>query len=140
VKAGLGLVSLIFMVATRRRQSLHDLAAKSVVILKDPALATALDVAPEPHAVDRATLPSRLRRVIVIAVYSLTTFTILSIAASLAVSRACLDQNICSPVEDLLFDAGTVVGVLLAAVYMSLGWRGRLPGCRARSRDPSAAG
>ncbi len=139
-KGVLGLLSLIFMAATRRRQALHDLVAKSVVILADPATATALDVAPEIEPAPDGTLPSAARRVTVIVAYSMLTFILLSVAVLPFTSSACIESNRCSPMDDLLSNASAVASVLLVGVYLALGWRGRLPGCRARTNVPTPAG
>ena len=136
LKAILGVFSFFFMALTRRHQALHDLATRSVVVVQDIERA-----APTHYTLERSEDPgrvsvSRTRRVLVIAVYWVAAWLVLSIADVLLVSNACLTTRSCSPGEHLVSEA-TGYGIFLCwGVSLVLGWTGRLPGARGR---PTAA-
>jgi uncharacterized RDD family membrane protein YckC len=131
LKGLLGVLSLVFMLVTRRAQSLHDLAFGSVVVLAQPAGASELDTI-APYEAPTAGMPSGIRRVAVILAYSMVTFLIMSAASGLTASPECLDTNRCTAIEKLVLDAIGVVWVAMTGVFIVAGWRGRLLGCRRR--------
>ena len=133
VKEIFGLPSFVFMFATSRAQGLHDLLAGARVIIRDPRAAADGDLfKPRLQPIGRPV--SRLRRVVVILTYNFLLLVVFSVAATL-VSRACLDDNICSSAESL---AVPILGgslLVLCGLSIVLGWTGRLPGCRTRSQN-----
>ncbi|HEY0714627.1 MAG TPA: RDD family protein, partial [Polyangia bacterium] len=136
MKHPLGIFSLAFMFVTGKAQSLHDLAAGSAVTLRThrwrdafvPAAAGALQG-----------MPSRLRRVIFIALYGLLNVVVAGIALALLLSPDCLDDTACT-ITDRVLEGGLGVAFWSAfIVILAAGWRGRLPGCRARAALPLSA-
>jgi uncharacterized RDD family membrane protein YckC len=139
LKAILGGLSLIFMLMTRRAQSLHDLAFGTIVVPADPELASDLDLASPPEA-ETHQLPSPIRRVLVILGYSCLAFVLISIGTALVVSMDCLnDPKVCTSTEEGLSSAFSVGWFVLVAFCIVFGWKGRLWGAR-RSSNPSIVG
>jgi uncharacterized RDD family membrane protein YckC len=136
LKGLLGIFSFLFLLATRRAQSLHDLVFRSVVVIADPARATSLDVA----AVDASPaegLPSRGRRVAVIIAWSIASLLAWVLAESVLFSADCLDLNECTAGERAWSNTFGAAWIVAWATILSLGWRGRLLGARRRSAGGS---
>jgi uncharacterized RDD family membrane protein YckC len=135
IKAVLGAYSFVVMMATRRNQTLHDLLTHSTVQIRDAATARSGDFITERTELSSPTLPSRGRRVAVIAVYLV--MTLLAYLAAFAVivgagamSDACIDRDVCSGVEKVLEIIPDITFLFIAAAWIGLGWRGRLFGAR----------
>src|SRR5690242_2381794 len=73
IKAVLGAYSFVIMLATRRNQTLHDLLTHSTVQIRDAAKARRNDFITERTELSSPTMPSRGRRVAIIAVYLVLT-------------------------------------------------------------------
>jgi hypothetical protein len=132
IKGFFGVFSFTFMFITRKAQGLYDLAAGSEVRIRNPRGADAQDyfVPEEPKA--RQTLPSPVRRLVMIALYNALLFVLISVAAALNVSPECIDLNICSASEN---QALSILGFVMlggAGILIVLGWRAQLPGGRPR--------
>jgi len=134
VKSVLGWYSFVVMAATRRNQAVHDLLTRSTVQIRDPAKAKPGQFITERREED-PTMPSRLRRALVTAIYlALSLFLYLGVLAVLvrvgAMSRACLYQDICNGSDHIVDSAAAVALLLMIALVVVIGWRGRLPGAR----------
>lgn len=135
IKGVIGWYSFVLMALTRRNQAIHDLVTRSTVQIRDTAKAT-----PGQFITDRVELahpgmPSRLRRIAVIAAYLLLTVVVALAGEGVIrgmgiISEQCGDADICSPTEWVAVFA--LVGAFLAACIASivLGWKGRLFGAR----------
>jgi hypothetical protein len=125
------------MFVTKRAQSLHDMAAGSAVHIRNPNLALRRDYFVPVALATGKSLPTRLRRIIVISGYSVLLIVIVAVGALLLVSPACLLSDVCSTGDDRIF---TLVGytwlIGLAAIVFA-GWTGRLIGCRSRAMIPT---
>jgi uncharacterized RDD family membrane protein YckC len=136
LKLVLGGFSFLFMFVTRRAQSLHDLASRSVVIVADPAVASAIDAAVVLPLPPDADMPSALRRALVISGYSLGVLLGLGIVLGLSVSTGCLDADRCTPAEKASFRIAALLWLAATGLFLVSGWRGRLLGCRRRMTAP----
>ncbi len=135
IKSLLSWYSFVILAATRRNQALHDLLTRSTVQIRDPSRA-----APDQYITERVELaasdmPSRLRRVLVTSGYLVLAFTLLTlgvggIETSSVLSRACVNNGYCSAAERMLDLAVGVASILMTALIVTLGWRGRLFGAR----------
>ena len=76
-------------------------------------------------------LPSRARRVMVILAYSCAVFAIVLIVAGSNVSAQCLHSLVCTPVDYQIYSLATLGWMGLSYLFIVLGWKGRLLGCRA---------
>jgi len=138
IKSLLGWYSFISMWITRRHQAIHDLMTFSTVQIRDPAKAQPHQYHLEQTVSDSSVMPSRIRRLVVILGYLLliaigALVAGMVLAATGLVSDACLDHNRCSRIENGVL---TVIGtswIILSALSIGLGWRGKLLGCRARA-------
>jgi uncharacterized RDD family membrane protein YckC len=131
VKVFFGTPAFFIALLTRRRQALHDLAARSIVVYKsttglpDHEFLYDLDRDEEQRA-----FASVGRRVAVIAVYWFLALLVWEITAFLALSKTCVMHEICTDLDEGL-TWGTFGAFLLAIVSIAvLGWRGLLYGCR----------
>jgi len=131
-KSFLGLPSFIFMALTRRHQALHDLVAGTTVRINDPGQARAIDVARERSAgeLEPLGIPSRGRRLGVIAAYLVGSFIAMSILSATLASDACLTTNQCTPGEEFRLQLVGMVWLAVVALIVIAGWRGRLQGAR----------
>lgn len=134
VKSLLGWYSFVAMMATRRNQAVHDLLTRSTVQIRDPAKAHPGQFITERSENDPS-MPSRLRRTLVTVVYLvLCVFLYFGMLAALlragVLSRACLDQDICSGGDRIVDLAAAAAFFLMIALIIGMGWRGRLLGAR----------
>ncbi|MDA9399369.1 RDD family protein [Bradyrhizobium sp. CCBAU 45389] len=134
VKSVLGWYSFVVMAATRRNQAVHDLLTHSTVQIRDPAKAKPGQYITERRE-DDPTMPSRLRRALVTLVYlGLSVFLYFGVLAVLVrsgvLSRACLNQDICSGSDRIIDFVAAAAFLLMIAMVIGMGWRGRLLGAR----------
>ncbi|PPQ16582.1 hypothetical protein CV770_25475 [Bradyrhizobium sp. AC87j1] len=131
VKGILGWYSFVILAATRRNQAVHDLLTHSTVQIRDPARAKPGQFITERRE-DDPTMPSRLRRTLVY--LALSVFLYFGVVAALVrsgvLSRACLNQDICSGGDRIVDLAAAAAFLLTIALVIGMGWRGRLPGAR----------
>jgi uncharacterized RDD family membrane protein YckC len=120
-----GVISFIFVFATNRAQSLHDLAAGARVILRDPLAASEDDAF--------APVDTRTKKIVVILIYNVSLVLAVSAITQLAVSNECANREICSDFETLLLKTVRAAWVTLAGLSIILGWKELLPGLRPRS-------
>jgi uncharacterized RDD family membrane protein YckC len=142
IKAVLGWLSFVTMATTQRHQAVHDLLTSSTVQVRNAVAANPGDYNSERTELASASMPSRLRRLIIIGLYLIASYLITTVAlaalpATDAVSWGCINNSRCNTSEQFL-----VVGLSLAWLGVSilcivLGWRGRLVGARA-SRPASS--
>jgi len=135
LKGVLGWYSFVILAATRRNQAIHDLLTHSTVQIRDPAKARSGQYITERVELVASGMPSRLRRAAVICVYLLLLFVgylIVSwaMAAAGLMSHSCLYKNYCSGVERTLSLVSDVTLLVMMAVVVALGWKGRLFGAR----------
>jgi uncharacterized RDD family membrane protein YckC len=138
VKQFFGILSLGFMFVTRRAQSLHDLAARSEVVVRNPKRAGPTDyyvpTAPLPTGLGS---PSRVRRIVVIGLYTIAVFFVTGLIGVSSLSQECLEADICSQSDRQVEQIIGVLFVVLFGTIATWGWTGRLPGCRvSRKPDP----
>jgi hypothetical protein len=140
IKSLLGWYSFISMWITRRHQAVHDLMTFSTVQIRDPAKAQPHQYHVERPAFDNSRMPSRMRRLAVILGYLLliaigAVVVGMVLSAASLVSDACLDHDRCSRAENGVFAALGTSWIVLSALSIGLGWRGRLFGCRVRATN-----
>lgn len=142
IKSLLGWYSFLTMAATRRNQAVHDLVTRSTVQVRDLAKATPGQFITERTDTSDATMPSRLRRAAVTLAWLAVGIFLYLVALDAVLqagllSSACLDRDFCSASERIINIAAAVIFLLLLALIIALGWRGKLFG--ARRAQPAAA-
>ena len=116
-----------------RNQALHDVLTRSTVQIRDNSKAIAAHYVIERLVdVESGRLPSRSRRVIVILVYIVLGYIALSIATSPLFSDACAMRMRCSEFERTVTYVLGCVLLVMIGLFVILGWKGRLWGCRVR--------
>lgn len=130
-KSFLGWFSIVFMLVTKRHQTIHDMVVSSVVVFKNP------ETVAEGHALEEREIeeagysyPSNGRRIIVIIAYILLASVVCSVGVVLLSSEDCVQFDRCSN-TDLAWEAlFSIIWICLLTASIVLGWRGRLPGAR----------
>jgi len=141
IKSVLGIYSFITMATTSRHQAVHDLMTRSTVQIRDLSKANSNEYVTERTELLRPTMPSRLRRVIVIFGYILAFSILYGIAAVLLnrtgiVSQSCFDNlSRCPRAEYPIAIGFSLLWWVVMAFCIVQGWRGRLYGCRRRAID-----
>ena len=126
-----GVFSLFFISTTKRYQALHDLAVKSLVILKDPSSPSAI-----PHQKEQLLeealyqYPSLWRRGAIITLYSVISLYILLAISMIFVTGTCSQENRCSRGEDAIFLLGDLASLVVIPTLMIFGVKGRLWGAK----------
>jgi uncharacterized RDD family membrane protein YckC len=137
IKAVLGLPSFVTMLVTRRSQAVHDLLTGSTVQVRDLSRAAPSLYVHERTELAGSTMPSAKRRAVFILGYVLGVTVLCCLLVGVLsevriISAACVDNDECTPRDDLILYS-VIVGWLVAfLVVLVLGWRGRLYGCRLR--------
>lgn len=127
----LGNVSVVFIFITRYHQAIHDGLARSVVLIKHPE--TKPDYEVLAARIADPSLPSVLRRSIMIVIYNGLLILIIGMITGLLLPAQCLVYSQCTISQDLaltFWQLLWVVGIIAIIVFC---WQGRLFGCR-RSR------
>lgn len=140
VKYLFGWLSLIFILITKRHQALHDLAAKSVVVIRDPSSLQGHEHFQERNLESGFTLPSKKRRTLIICAYLLGTATALGIILNIILSQGCLEMDRCTPNERTIQQFWAYTWFAIIAAIIVLGWRGLLWGCWRKINPPESAG
>jgi uncharacterized RDD family membrane protein YckC len=133
IKGLLGLYSFVTLAATRRNHAVHDLLTRSTVQIRDPAKASPGQYMTERAEPADANMPSGLRRVVAIFVYLLLMFVVDAIITAGSLSPACIDSNFCSAGERIVSFVAGIMLLVLAALTIALGWKGKLFGARKTS-------
>ena len=131
LKSLLGWYSFVVLAATRRNQAIHDLVTRSTVQIRDPAKARPGQFVTERAEPAAARMPAPWERVLTICVYLVLLFVASAGAAMILESRPCLGGSHCSGADrifELVLDTAVL---LLMAVIIASGWRGKLFGARA---------
>lgn len=140
LKVILGWVSYFFILSTANRQSLHDLATDSCVVLSDPESMPG-------HAwyadnfknnIDGDYHPTKWRRLFIIVGYSF-----LSLLA-IVFLKMVVSYSLCGSLEDCGSGSSNLVDIIGSGIWISAtcyftyyGWRGVLFGARKQSGSPS---
>jgi hypothetical protein len=129
----LGVPSLIAFFVTRRYQALHDLASRSVVILRAPHRLDAYDQRCERHfRREGYHYPPWYRQATVIVAYNIVFIVLSSMVFDGVTAGLCAWlPDFCLPL-DFVFNVAWEIAVLVClGATMFYGRSGRLPGCRA---------
>lgn len=141
VKALFGLPAFFVAFVTQKRQGLHDLAARSLIVYKNDAQVPAYERMLERTAADEhATYVSVWRRLLVIVLYCFILYVVLSFFMAALLFGPCSNSGTqCTPAQAI--GAMVILAALLIGfgVIVFLGLRGKLYGCRKRVA-PSVSG
>jgi uncharacterized RDD family membrane protein YckC len=135
VRALLGWVSFAFVLVTKKHQAIHDYVSSTVVVLREPTDVYAHERLPE-RVLETAgyILPSKVRRTIVVLLYCVVTFFVVSGISALGLSESCQSGGSCTAVDEAASIAISVGWLALLVTIIFFGARGKLYGCRRRPR------
>ena len=130
IRGLLGVVSLVFILITRRHQAIHDYVTRSIVVLRRSE-----GIAERERQVERTEsaafeYPSRTRRSIVTLLYLIVSFVVLSITVNIVVSVDCIENERCTDRETVVVLILGLIWLISVCIGFVLGWRGQLLGAR----------
>ena len=95
-KTVLGLFSLVVILTTRRHQAVHDYLSGSIVVIKKPGTLPAHEVLKEREVEEKGYVyPSKVRRIVIIILYSVIFFVANVLLLVLLMNENCLNTNSC---------------------------------------------
>lgn len=131
IKSILGAFSLVFFLTTKRHKALHDMAVNSVVVMSQASIKKGIEGVSERVTEEVGYKnASKLRRLLMIVLY---TFLVLIINGSIILmtnSRECIDRNQCTMLENMIASISGFVVIGLFFIIVYFGWQSRLWGCR----------
>jgi uncharacterized RDD family membrane protein YckC len=130
IKSIVGIYSFITTATTSRHQALHDLLTRSTVQIRDPSKAVFSEYVVENTELLSPTMPSRMRRTVVIFCYSFASFISSGIVLFPLISESCRSSQQCSSIDIATRKIVALILIGAMAVFVIQGWRGRLYGCR----------
>jgi uncharacterized RDD family membrane protein YckC len=135
VKTFFGLPAFFVAFISRKRQALHDIVAKSLIVHKSTIGLPLYELQPaRTRADEHAAYASIWRRIGVILLYWILFYILMNIVAFVVLGGPCAKYGQCSEAQGV-FALSAVVILLIAFVLLAfLGWRGSLYGCRKRDR------
>jgi uncharacterized RDD family membrane protein YckC len=133
VKTFFGLPAFFVAFISRKRQALHDIAARSLIVHKSLVGLPQYELQPARTLADEhATYVSVRRRIGVILVYWILFYILVNIVALVVLAGPCATYGQCSKSQGL-FALGAMATLLIMFIVLAvLGWRGVLYGCRKR--------
>ncbi|HEY3486459.1 MAG TPA: RDD family protein, partial [Gammaproteobacteria bacterium] len=131
VKTAVGIPAFFVAFLTRRRQGLHDLIARSVVVHKNVEGLPQHQSLPELTLADEHKVYASVwRRLLVIATYWLLSFIIWAVITSFIVLPLCSQSGVCTDGEAYGLLALFALFIVMVVAVAILGWKGFLYGCR----------
>ena len=135
-KTVLGLFSLVVILTTRRHQAVHDYLSGSIVVIKKPGTLPAHEVLKEREVEEKGYVyPSKVRRIVIIILYSVIFFVANGLLLVLLMTENCLNTNACSGYDQALSIASQIIWIVGTVTLVVFGWRGKLWGCRRKQKD-----
>ena len=132
VKIVFGIPSFITMPFTRRHQAVHDLLTKTTVQLTETADAALGDFHLERTDDPGIVLPSRRRRIAVIALYLVALIIVYDIALLLTDPAGCSGPQSCTSSQRAILGLAAIAWLGLSIATIPVGWKGLLFGGRRR--------
>ncbi len=132
VKTLFGLPSFFVAFVTEKRQALHDLAARSLIIHKSAVDIPAYElIRARTRDDEQAAYASVWRRIGVMLLYWVLLYAAASVVVAVVMSGPCIsDAFACSRGQQIAVLAATPVLLVAFVVVAVLTWTGRLYGCR----------
>jgi len=138
VKTLFGLPAFFVAFVTRKRQALHDLVAKSLIVHKSSVGLPLHELLPERTRKDEhATYVSIWRRILVVLLYWVLFYLAWNLVVLVILAGPCVEYGKCSETQAFVAMGAMLVLLVVLIVLAALGWRGRLYGCR-KARVASA--
>jgi uncharacterized RDD family membrane protein YckC len=131
VKTFFGLPAFFVAFVSRKRQALHDVVAKSLIVHKSTVGLPPHELLPPRTRTDEhVTYSSIWRRLLVIVLYCVLFYFVWSLVVFVLIAGPCAQYGKCSQAQAIVV-LGAMVTLLVAVItFAVLGWRGSLYGCR----------
>jgi uncharacterized RDD family membrane protein YckC len=140
-RAGLGWLTFVLALTTRKRQAIHDLCVGTVVVLGKPAALPHAERLPELRPdLENFDYPSKIRRGVAICIYLIAATTIYVLILTAALSPDCAAQAKCSFEEAVAYNGLWAVWTLACAALIVHGCHARLIGARRKARREEVRG
>jgi uncharacterized RDD family membrane protein YckC len=131
VKTLFGLPAFFVAFLTRRRQGLHDLVARSLVVHKSTIGLPAYELLSERTLTEEhATYASVWRRLLVILLYWVLVYLMCNVALAVVLAGPCVKFGRCTKPQGLIALFAMISLLIIFIVLAVKGWRGKLWGCR----------
>lgn len=135
IKSVVGIYSFIAMATTRRNQAVHDLLTRSTMQIRDVSKALPGEFVGESAELVHPDMPSRRRRIAVIAAYFVVAFiaayaVLIGLGLTGVISTRCVFEDICTQRENRIADVVAAIWLIGCVVLFIAGWRGWLFGAR----------
>ena len=131
LKSILGVISLMFILTTRKHQAIHDFFANSIVAYKNPKQVPEYEALAEREIEEEGyTYPSKLRRVSIIILYNILLLILIRVIGDFLLSERCIENNICTPFEGVISIGLGIIWVISAALILVGGWKSLIFGCK----------
>lgn len=138
LKILLGIISLIFVLTTRKHQAIHDFLANSIVVYKDPKQVPEYEALVERVIEEEGYIyPSKLRRISMIILYNILLFIFIKFFSTFILSEACLENYKCTPVENIILIVRGIIWLISATLILVGGWKSLIFGCKRKRIEPS---
>jgi uncharacterized RDD family membrane protein YckC len=135
IKFLLGWLSFVFVFTTARHQAIHDLVSGSVVVHRSTAGLPQHDILAERRIEsDAFVYPTRWKRALIAVLYWVLMTVLLFVALGILVSEGCTAPNRCTAYELVAILAIEIGWLVATGVIAVLGWTGRLPGAKRRTK------
>jgi hypothetical protein len=138
-KVPLGMFAFLPMATTRRHQALHDVLARTTVQLAPTADPDAEDFHVEREDDPDTMLPSRARRAFVSIGYVVVLLLAYGQVVNASLPEDCVRDGVCSGGARLFAQSVFALAIILCAGSVVAGWKGLLPGARARPAANASA-
>jgi uncharacterized RDD family membrane protein YckC len=138
VKTLFGLPAFFVALVSRKRQALHDIVVKSIIVHKSTVGLPLRELLPARTRTDEhATYASIWRRILVILLYWALFYIAWSFVVYAFIAGPCAQYGKCDQIQTTVVLGSMIVLLIALIAFLVLGWRGSLYGCR-KARAASA--
>ena len=131
LKTLLGVISLMFILTTRKHQAIHDFFANSIVAYKNPKQVPEYEALVERVIEEEGYFyPSKFRRIFMIILYNILLLILIKFITRFPVSERCIENNMCTPFEDIILIGLGIIWLISASLLLVGGWKSLIFGCK----------
>lgn len=131
LKTLLGVISLMFVLTTRKHQAIHDFLANSIVAYKNPKQVPEYEALVERKIEEEGYIyPSKLQRTFMIILYNILLFILIRMLTDFLLSERCIENNNCTPFEEVILIGLGIIWLVSTALILVGGWKSLLFGCK----------
>jgi len=136
LKLILGMLSLIFILITRKHQAIHDIFTRAIVIHKNPISIPSREMLKERELEEAGyKYPSKLKKIVVIFSYIILSSVVFGVASIFVASDDCIIYERCSDKENISLIVSSIFLWICFFYFIVSGWKSKLYGCRKVKTD-----